>query len=194
MQRIKFKEVKKQIAEILKKDGDETQINKLLKEFSEQFKDEEAKFLASRINIIDETEEVPKVVFTSEEDYKFFEKYYNLVYLKRPEMTKEAVESDKRFDFPIDPENYNPWNEYKSIYSGIYKKGKIHWLLSNMPEWKFLQVGEISAIEDVATNPRNRLKPNMDDSIFNVLSLDRYFDERLMKQGTYRGRSQSIRI
>jgi len=194
MQRLKFKEIKKQIAEILQKEGDEAKVNKMLKEFSEQFKVEEANFLANRIKVIDESEPVSQMLFLDEEDLKFYEKYYNLVYLKRPEMTKEAAESEKRFDFSIDPENYNPWDEYKSIYSGIYKKGKIHWLLSNMPEWKFLQIGNISTYEDNTTNPKNRLKPMMDDSIFNVLSIDRYFDQRLMKQGFYKGRSQSIRI
>ncbi len=194
MQRLKFKEVKKQIAEILKKEGDEASVNKLLKDFSEKFKAEEASFLGSRIKLIDENEPVSKVLFREEEDLKFYEKYYNLVYLNRPEMTKEASESEKRFDFPIDADNYNPWDEYKLIYSGIYKKGKTHWLLSKMPEWKFLQIGDVSAYEDEATNPRNRLKSNMDDSIFNEITLERYFDERLMKKGTYRGRSQSIRI
>jgi len=194
MQRLKFKEIKKQIAEILQKEGDEAKVNKMLKEFSEQFKVEEANFLANRIKVIDESEPVSQMLFLDEEDLKFYEKYYNLVYLKRPEMTKEAAESEKRFDFSIDPENYNPWDEYKSIYSGIYKKGKIHWLLSKMPEWKFLQIGNISTYEDNTTNPNNRLKPMMDDSIFNVLSIDRYFDQRLMKQGFYKGRSQSIRI
>lgn len=194
MQRLQFKEVKKQIAEILKKDGDEAKVNKLLKEFSEKFNEEEASFLGSRIKVMDESEPVSKVLFTDEEDLKLYEKYYNLVYLNRPEMTKERAEGEKRFDFPIDPENYNPWEEYKSIYSGIYKKGKIHWLLSRMPEWKFLQIGEVSAYEDQATNPRNRLKSNMDDSIFNELSLDRYFEQRLKKNGTYKGRSQTIRI
>lgn len=194
MQRLKFKEVKKQIAEILAKEGDETKVNKLLKEFTEKFKEEEAQFLRSRINVVEESEPVAQMIFNDEEDLKFYEKYYNLVYLKRPEMTKEAPEPEKRFDFPIDAENYNPWEEYKSIYSGIYKKGKIHWLLSKMPEWKFLQIGEIKSEEENLTNPKNRLKPNMDDSIFNILTIDRYFDERQMKKGTYRGRSQSIRI
>lgn len=194
MQRIRFKEVKKQIAEILQKEGDQSKVNKLLKEFSAQIKDEEDKFNLSKVNIIDESEPIPKVLFTDESDLKFFEKYYNLVYLKRPEMTKEESEAEKSFDFPIDSENYNPWDEYKNIYSGIYKKGKIYWLLSKMPEWKFLQIGDPQAMEDKTTNPNNRLKPNMDDSIFNILTIDRYFDERLYKTGTYRGKSQSIRI
>lgn len=109
-------------------------------------------------------------------------------------MTKEQPEPQKKFDFSIDLENYNPWDEYKNIYSGIYKKGKIYWLLHRMPEWRFLQIGDVVSDVDQATNPRNRLKSNMDDSIFNVISLDRYFQERETKEGRYRGRSQSIRI
>lgn len=194
MQRLKFKEVKKQIAEILQKDGDTDKVNKLLKEYQEEYRKAESQFLGEQIKIINEDEEAPKALFLNDEDLKFFEKYYNNVYLKRPVMTKEDSEVEKEFNFSIDLENYNPWDEYKNIYSGIYKKGKIHWLLKRMPEWKFLQIGEVNSQEDQATNPRNRLKSNMDDSIFNVLTLDRYFEERQKKNGTYKGKSQSIRI
>jgi len=166
----------------------------LINDFTEQLKAAEEEFHMNKIKLIDESEPVKKLIFNDEEDIKFYEKYYNLVYLNRPNMTKEEPEAEKRFDFPIDSENYNPWDEYKHIYSGIYKKGKIHWLLSKMPEWRFLQVGTTSIVEDNATNRKNRLKNNMDDSIFNVLTIDRYFDERLTKKGTYRGRSPTIRI
>ena len=109
-------------------------------------------------------------------------------------MTKVEPEPEKDYDFHINLDNYNPWDEYKQIYSGIYKKGKIHWLLRKMPEWKFLQIGETNTYEDTACNPRNRYRNNMDDSIFNAIQTERYFDERLMKTGNFRGRSTSIRI
>ncbi len=153
MQRLRFKEVKKQIAEILQKDGDETRVNKLLEEFADECKVEEENYRLNKVKVIDESEPAAKMLFTDDSDLKFFEKYYNLVYLKRPEMTKEEREGEISFDFPIDSENYNPWEEYKNIFSGIYKKGKIHWLLSRMPEWKFLQIGETSSMEDITTNP-----------------------------------------
>jgi hypothetical protein len=34
----------------------------------------------------------------------------------------------------------------------------------------------------------------MNDSIFNILTVDRYFHERETREGRYRAKSQSIRI
>lgn len=194
MQRIKFKEVKRQAAEILQVEGDEQKANKLINDYFKQMQIEDANFRASRVTLINEEEKVNKIYFNNEEDIKFFMDYYENVYSKRPEMTKEDSEQEKDYDFFVDLERYNPWDEYKQIYSGIYKKGKTHWLLKKMPEWKFLQIGEVNADEDIATSVKNRLRGNVDDSIFTAIHTDRYFNERLKKEGTYRGRSQSIRI
>ena len=157
-------------------------------------KEEEAEFKASKIKIINEEEKMSEVLLQSNEDVEFLENYYKIIYRNRPVMTKEESEPEKDYDFHIDINKYNPWDEYKKIYSGIYKKGKKHWLLKKMPEWKFLQIGEPYIVENIHSNPRNRLRDNMDDSIFNAILTERYFDERLMKTGNFRGRSTSIRI
>lgn len=134
------------------------------------------------------------MLLMNDEDIEFLQNYFNVVYKNRPQMTREEPEVEKDYDFPIDLEKYNPWDEYKQIYSGIYKKGKIHWLLRKMPEWKFLQIGEPNTIDDITSNPRNRYRDNMDDSIFNTILTERYFDERAKKQGTFKGKSTTIRI
>jgi hypothetical protein len=156
--------------------------------------EEEEDFKASKVRIIDETEYSQDLILTDQDDLDFLEKYNNIIRSNRPHMTKEEPEAEKDYDYHINTERYNPWDEYKQIYSGIYKKGKIHWLLRKMPEWKFLQVGDPLTYEDTATNPRNRHRDNMDDSIFNALLTERYFDERLKKEGLFRGKSTTIRI
>jgi hypothetical protein len=155
---------------------------------------QEKEFKASRIKLIDESEKMLDIILMNEEDLEFIQNYYLTMYKNRPEMTKEEPEAEKDYDYFINIDKYNPWDEYKQIYSGIYKKGKVHWLLRKMPEWKFLQVGDVYTYEDTATNPRNRLRDNMDDSIFNTLQTDRYFEERLKKEGFFRGKSTTIRI
>lgn len=194
MQRIQFKEIKRQAAEIMNLEGNAEKANELLNNHYKKMLEEEANFKASKINIIDENEKMSKIVPVEEEDIKFLFNYYQTIYRNRPEMTKEEPEPEKEFDFNINLEKYNPWDEYKQIYSGIYKKGKIHWLLKKMPEWKFLQIGEPNTTEDIASNPRNRFRSNMDDSIFNTIQIERYFDERLKKTGTFRGKSTAVRI
>ena len=194
MQRIQFKEIKRQAAEVLKIEGDSEKANELINNHFQKMLKEEASFKASKVNLINESEKIDQILFNNEEDVEFFYNYYNNIYKNRPEMTKEEADPEKEYDFFVNLDKYNPWDEYKQIYSGIYKKGKIHWLLRKMPEWKFLQIGEVNTDEDKATNIRNRLRDNMDDSIFNVIGIDRYFEERLKKEGTYKGRSQAIRI
>lgn len=193
MQRIQFKEIKRQAAEILAS-GDEEKANSLIQDHFNKMLQEEAIFKASKVNLINENEKMNKILFNNEEDVEFLRNYYNQIYKNRPVMTKEEPEAEKEYDFNINIDKYNPWDEYKQIYSGIYKKGKTHWLLRKMPEWKFLQIGEPNTVEDKASNVRNRYRDNMDDSIFNAVLTERYFDERLKKIGTFRGKSTSFRI
>ena len=194
MQRIQFKETKRQAAEIIRTEGNTEKAEELINKHFEHMQEEENKFKNSKVKIIDENEKMSKIVFTNDEDVEFLRNYYNVVYANRPEMTKEEADVEKDYDYHIDLNKYNPWDEYKQIYSGVYKKGKIHWLLRKMPEWKFLQIGTPNTYEDIATNPRNRLRNNMDDSIFSAMQTERYFDERLEKGGTFKGKSTAVRI
>lgn len=194
MQRIQFKEIKRQAAEILRVDGDSEKANELINNHYDKMIEEEQIFKESKVNIIDESEKMLDILLMNNEDMEFMQKYYSTIYKNRPNMTKEEPEAEKEYDYNINIDKYNPWDEYKQIYSGIYKKGKVHWLLRKMPEWKFLQIGDPNTYEETATNPRNHMRDNMDDSIFNAIQTDRYFDERLKKEGLFKGKSTTIRI
>ena len=48
--------------------------------------------------------------------------------------------------------------------------------------------------DDEINHPINPKRYNNRDSIFTILTIDRYFTERITKQGLYKGKSQAIRI
>lgn len=98
------------------------------------------------------------------------------------------------WDFEVDVENYDPWTEYKLIYKDLLKKGRAHFIIKSIPEWKFLQIGRPNSQEDNSFNSINPLRYNYRDSIFNIINQDRYFQERMTKAGTYKGKSQAVRI
>jgi len=63
-----------------------------------------------------------------------------------------------------------------------------------MPEWYFLQIGKTKPNTYKNQSRYNPNRPNMEDSIFNVITLERYFDEREKHENIYSGNSQNIRV
>lgn len=107
---------------------------------------------------------------------------------------QQDLEYDYDLDFDIDIDNYNPWEEYRMIYRDLFAKGKAYWIIKSMPDWKFLQIGSVESSEDNSVSQYNVKRTNMNDSIFNTIMTNRYFDERESKAGISRGKSHSIRI
>ncbi len=128
-------------------------------------------------------------------DKKALKEYYESIIKTRPEMVKESkLEFPYDDDFEVDLNNYDPWQEYKLIYKDLFKKGRAYYIIKSIPEWRFLQIGEPQGEEDKITHEINPKRYNNRDSIFNILTIDRYFQERGTRQGLYRGKSQAIRI
>lgn len=173
-------------------------ISKIKKEFEAYFEDlqkESLEFQKSQVNTVDNREPEHQYLFFFEEDKKALSDYHNLVYKTRPEMIKQTgYETDYDWDFEIDLDNYDPWREYRMIYKDLFQKGRAYWIIKSMPEWKFLQIGSINSCEDESTSEYNPKRPNMNDSIFNILAVDRYFETRYTKSGIGRGKSQAVRI
>jgi hypothetical protein len=110
-------------------------------------------------------------------------------------MIKEKTEDTVYdYDFEVDTANYDPWAEYKMIYKDILKKGRAYYIIKSIPEWRFLQISENNSFKDETSNINNHFRYNNRDSIFNILTIDRYFHERKTKEGLYKGKSQAIRI
>jgi hypothetical protein len=165
-------------------------------EFKKFVGDLETKSRLSNVNVIDYTPKEPKFHHLNTAGEKLSNYYYNLfVQKQRPEMLKEKpVEFDYDFDFDIDENNYNPWAEYRKIYRDALIKGRAYWIIRAIPEWIFLQVGKPDLILEDGNSRYNPKRPNMEDSVFNNLTQDRYFAERERKMNIYQGYSQAIRI
>jgi len=63
-----------------------------------------------------------------------------------------------------------------------------------MPDFYFLQIGRPAGKPTDFFNQRNPQRPNMRDSIFNIMAIERWQDERREKHNIYVRDSQSIRI
>ena len=193
-----FREYKKELAaenfrtgENKVLDFDMTEFNKFLqeKELEEKLKD---------INVIDmnvpEREKHYNNLGTNSEKYANY--YYNS-YVKRfrPVMIKETeIECDYDYDFEIDEKNYDPWKEYKMIYRDAFSKGRLYWIIKSFPEWYFLQTGKPENVKFNNMSRYNPKRPQMEDSIFSYIMLERYFDERERKWNRYNGTSTAVRI
>jgi hypothetical protein len=190
-----LKIIRKQLTEDLKTNKDISDYSKRLAQFRDELFQAEKQFVASRINVINQTEPERQYLILDESDKEHLEKYYNLVHAERPQMLKyKDDEYDYDFDFEVDTDNYDPWKEYQLIYRDIFRKGKAYWIIKSMPDWKFLQVGKPNSIAAITHSEYNFKRPNMNDSIFTLLTIERYFDERRSKANLLKGKSQAIRI
>lgn len=194
-QRFKIIEIKRRLTNEYQSGRDINSILQEFKEFNQKIETDLYNFRKSQINLINEKETNKKFLNIFEEDKEFLRSYYDVVHLTRPNMIKqEDSEFDWDWDFEVDRDNYDPWTEYKMIYRDLFTKGKAYWIIKSMPDWKFLQVGQINSDEDISTNQYNPKRANMNDSIFNMMMTDRYFEERSSKRGIAKGKSQSVRI
>jgi hypothetical protein len=171
-----------------------------LADFNQQMKKEDMDYLLEKVKIAAPDREKnalddKKHLILFEGDKKALEAYYEAIILSRPEMVKETkTEFSYDDDFEIDTSQYDPWTEYKLIYKDLFKNGRAYYIIKSIPEWRFLQIGEPRAEADDINLEINPKRYNNRDSIFNILTIDRYFNERATKDGLYKGKSQAIRI
>jgi hypothetical protein len=169
-------------------------------EFYEQQQKEETAYLLRNVkvaapdvdkNYLDEK----KTILFFENDKNALKEYFDLVVSTRPEMVKEEkTEFAYDWDFDVDVNNYDPWQEYKMIYRDLFTKGRAYFIIKSIPEWKFLQVGTPVSNEEDSFSQFNPKRPNNRDSIFSMLTIDKYFHERMTKEGLSKDKSQAIRI
>jgi hypothetical protein len=136
-----------------------------------------------------------KFIFLFENDKNALKEYYDNIVKTRPNMIKEEKhEYPYDWDFEVDLNNYDPWTEYKLIYRDLFTKGRAYFILKSIPDWRFLQIGRPDGEKLEIISEFNPKRYNNRDSIFSMLTIDRYFTERERKEGYYRGKSQAIRI
>jgi hypothetical protein len=182
------------MAEDFQAGNDISHYQKEIQQFFEDNKKAERDYIARNINLVDENEPMKPILILDENDRAAVEKYYNYIYSTRPVMAKHREEEyDYDMDFEIDIENYDPWKEYQLIYRKVLEKGRAYWLAKALPDWKFLQIARPSG-DIYETHENNWNRPNVRDSIFNMIQTERYFDERRSKDNLLKGKSQAIRI
>lgn len=204
MQRLRYKKLKKEYAEEVSKNSDRIEESKnRLDEFYKKVQDEELNYKVQNIPIASPDREKNiydnyggnKIILFNEQDKNALRIHHELIFKTRPEMIKEQSSNIPHdFDFEIDVTNYDPWQEYKMIYRDVLRKGRAYFILQSIPEWRFLQVGRPSGHEDDSMSHYNYKRMNNRDSIFSLITNERYFDERIKKEGSYKAYSQAIRI
>lgn len=200
MQRLKLKQIKKEIAEEFQNDYDLDEVKAKLNKFQEEVKAQNTEYLLNKIKLAapeieKNSMDDKKIILFFENDKNALKEYFEKVVMTRPKMIPE-VKTDFPYDwdFEVDLDKYDPWNEYKLIYKDLLHKGRAYYILKSIPEWRFLQISRPNGdpIENISNyNPK---RPNYRDSIFHMITNDRYFTERERKEGTYRGYSQAVRI
>ena len=200
MQRIKFKELQKQLTEELRVTANKEEAQKKIDHFYQQLKEENTRRLYETVKIAAPDVETnfmddKQTLLLFDGDKQALREYYDLVLATRPRMLKhQKIETSYDWDFEVDVDNYDPWEEYKLIYKDLFTRGREYFILKNIPEWRFLQVGRPESTEDETLNKYSPQRYNPRDSIFNILTQDRYFHERMTKEGKYKSQSQAIRI
>ena len=200
MQRLKFKNLKKLLADKYSKKIDLDEAEAEIEKFNNQLKEEDRQFLLENVTVAAPDREENylnnnKALLLFENDENVLREYYDLIVTTRPNMIKETkTELPYDWDFEVDVNDYDPWNEYKMIYKDLLAKGRTYYILKSIPDWKFLQIGAPHSYEDDSMSQFNAKRANNRDSIFSMLTIDMYFHERLTKEGRYKGRSQAIRI
>ncbi len=192
--------MKKKVTDFLATTKDPEQAQRAIDEFNAEVKKDDMNYLLSNIkvaapdvepNFLDNN----KALLLFENDKNALREYYENVIAQRPKMIKEkSSELPYEFDFEVDMDNYDPWTEYKLIYKDLLAKGRAYYILKSIPDWKFLQIGRPVSHEDESRYRYHQARYNYRDSIFNIISQERYFEERITKDGKYKGKSQSIRI
>jgi hypothetical protein len=192
--------LKKEIAEQLKYNRNNDEITAKLDQFNDQVEKEKIdhlydniKFAAPEVekNIMDDKQ----VILLFENDKNALKEYFENIVQTRPEMIKETYPAyPYDWDFEIDVNNYDPWEEYKLIYKDLFQKGRKYYIIKSIPNWKFLEVGKAESFPVENVSEFNPKRHNNRDSIFTMLTIEKWFEEREKKEGTYRGKSQAIRI
>lgn len=192
--REEFKELKKLATHKMNKMANMEEIKRRFNEYHKNLVRKMEEYRASKVRLIDESEPKTQYFLTSEEEKEHVRSYLENVHQNRPEMLKnEQDETEFDFDFEINEKDYNPWDEYKMIYRDLFKKGRLHYIIKSIPEWAFLRVDKPKSFK-INMSEYNPSRPDMNDSIFNIIMTEKYFDEREKKINIRKGRSESIRI
>lgn len=190
---LELKQLKREIAILKENNSSEEEILERVNRFNQEVEKKIEEFKFSRVNLRGGAVDGNNLGDVEGSLERYFQAYQNFQQ-SAPRMIKQEEEDlGYDFDFELDEENYDPWEEYRLTYRNIFKNGRKYYILKSIPEWKFLQIGRPKT-EVVDVNERYALRNNMKDSIFNILAAERYHDERHKKQNLNQGVSTTHKI
>jgi len=163
---------------------EEEEIRQIINEFNSNSSKEKEEFFKKNIQIYEE-HSIPSYLIHSEKEENHMKKFSNFSKNFKVNLLKNNNDDSIDFDFPIDEANYDPWQEYKAIYSDLMKNGRKYYIVQSLPEWKFLLTRKPRYHVNESYNPEIPHLPNMRDSIFHILSLERFHRERWRKENRF---------
>lgn len=187
---LELKQFKKEISFLKENNSSEEEILEKINQFNQNVQDKIKDFKLSRVNLRQDTSESQAGSDGSLERYL---EAYQKFRASDPQMIKKQEDLGYDFDFELDEERYDPWEEYKLAYRDLFKNGRRYYIIKSIPEWKFLQIGRPKT-ENIEYNERYAPRHNMKDSIFNILAAERYHDERHRKENIHQGVSTTHKI
>lgn len=173
----------------------DSEITSVVNDFNKSMEKKKEAYDLSKLKIIKEVEQ-DKVLVHSQEEENHLRKYFDFLTNNKIEMIKEQEKADHDFDFEINPDNYDPWEEYKLTYKDLLTKGRQYFIIQSIPEWKFLQVRKPTpkVLEKLVDKNKGEKFRDMQDSVFEILALERYHKERKTKENRFHQEQQTHRI
>ena len=189
----KLQQLMKKVHNMRKNKIDEEEIRKEIYSFNKNAEQEKRNFEINNLKIIKEDSE-PKVLVHGKIERNHLEAYFNFSKANKINFLKSENPECHDFDFEIDQNNYDPWEEYKLVYKDLFEKGRKYFIVQSMPEWTFLKSRPNRYHVDEMYSPYHPNAKNFSDSIFHILSLERFHKERNQKQNLYHAEGQTHKI
>jgi hypothetical protein len=190
---IQLSNLKRKIHFLRKHGASDESIRVLLNNFNNQAREEKERFLENSFPTV-KPAATEQYLIHSEEEESHLKKYFNFVKRLNIKYPKQKEEEDDQFDFEVSQDNYDPWEEYKKTYKDLLAKGRKYFIVQSIPEWKFLQVRKPKVLFDEKKSEYDDALPNLNDSIFHLLALERYHLDRKRKMNLYNQENHTHKI
>lgn len=164
-----------------------------LRNMVDNFNMENEKFKNQFVSTNDSNTENKAYLVHSEAEKNHLKSFFNFLSKFKVQLLKPETKEEQTFDYNLNTDNYDPWDEYKATYNDLFIKGRKYFIVESMPEWKFLQVRK-PRVHDNDFSLERKHDYYMQDSLFHFLSLERYHRERSRKENLYHQETTTHKI
>jgi hypothetical protein len=174
----------------------EDEISNVINNFNLLMKKKVDDYNLLKTKIINDEEIKEKLLIHSNIEEEHLKKYHSFLSNNQISMLKKSESIENSFDFEINPEKYDPWEEYKLVYGDLLTKGKAYFIIKTIPEWKFLQVRKPTpkVLDRLVDRRFGEHIRDIQDSVFEIAALERYHLERKTKVNRFQQEIQTHRI